>query len=109
MIEMEIEAIPRYWCKCGQTQHPHKGIRLKDKHGQGNLDGYIGEVIKFCCNDMKEAFDEEFIVFGKIDDYCSCNADVNITMCKPYPEGIIWEEMPIKFCPFCKEKIVVKS
>lgn len=60
---------------------------------------------EFCCEEMKEAFEERFIIFGEADTSINANNDVNILKCSPYPEGAVWDEMAIKFCPFCGEKI----
>jgi glutaredoxin len=61
---------------------------------------------QFCCEKMKEAWEERAIIFGEIDGVHT-NADVNITLCHPYPEGACFDEYPIKFCPFCAEPIII--
>jgi hypothetical protein len=62
-----------------------------------------------CCLEMKEAF-EEFVVFGEIDSY-GINMDnkVNITKCNSYPEGAVFSEMAISFCPFCGKEIKIEE
>lgn len=62
--------------------------------------------IKFCCQDLKDAYDEDFLSFGEYE-YSSLNVDhnLNIAKCYPYPEGACWDELPIKFCPFCGKEI----
>lgn len=64
--------------------------------------------VTFCCNEMAEAFKEYFIGFGEYDS-CGINKteEVCIYHCSPYPEGAVYYQMPIQFCPFCKEEIKV--
>lgn len=65
---------------------------------------------EFCCNEMEEAFEDKFINFGEYDYYGYQNDNnVNIYHCSPYPEGACWDEMAIKFCPFCGEEIIVEQ
>jgi hypothetical protein len=112
--KMEIEIGQKFWCKCGNEYYPHKGIRNKSKHGKGNLYKYYPKEIKFCCEEMKKAFDKKFIGFGEFEDggYCGfgrANTNINIYSCSPYPEGAFWTEMKINFCPFCGKKIIERG
>lgn len=65
----------------------------------------------FCCDKMKEAFEDSFIEFGEYpsDSILNCDSNVNIYKCSPYPEGACWDEMAISFCPFCGKKIEISE
>jgi hypothetical protein len=58
-----------------------------------------------CCNEIYNAFDENFIRFGHPDDYDNC--DINITSKRCYPEGCFMDVLRITHCPFCRKKIIV--
>ena len=60
----------------------------------------------FCCSEMKEAWDDDAVGFGDFEGYGK-DVDVNIRRCHPYPEGAVWSEYAIKFCPFCAESVEV--
>lgn len=60
-----------------------------------------------CCREMMKAMDDDFIKFGEYDHFLNEDSNMNIFHCNPYPEDPIFDEMPIKFCPFCGEKIEV--
>jgi hypothetical protein len=66
-----------------------------------------GEVV-FCCEEMGEAWGEHFIGFGEFDKYpINRIEEVCIYHCSPYPEGAVFSEIPIKYCPFCSGPIKV--
>lgn len=70
--------------------------------------GTVENGVEFCCDKMKEAWGEKFINFGEYDEYATYNLPkVCIYKCRPYPEGVFWDNTPIKYCPFCKAKIKV--
>jgi len=59
-----------------------------------------------CCIGMKEALENEAIGFGEFHDtILNCDCNINFADCHPYPEGAVWDEYPICFCPFCGEKV----
>lgn len=59
-----------------------------------------------CCNEMKEALDNEAIGFGEFHDtILNRDHNINFSDCHPYPEGAVWEEYQINFCPFCGQKV----
>jgi hypothetical protein len=112
---MEVRTKTAYWCKCKQTHHPHKGIKNEELHGKGLADKAVPTVDKFCCTDMEEAYNDEFISLGNYETGATYdrdgnldNAQLNIFKCSPYPEGACWGEMAIRFCPFCGEAITIK-
>lgn len=63
----------------------------------------------YCCSGMKSAMDEHYVVFGEYESSgLNKNKNVNIIQCSPYPEGAVFNELPIKFCPFCSASIKIK-
>ncbi len=58
----------------------------------------------YCCD---AARDSGAITFGEVDSCLNKQESVNISCCTPYPEGAVWDEEPINFCPFCGAKIEV--
>jgi len=65
-------------------------------------------IVKYCCFDMHDAFNDHTIEFGEKESMgLNVNRHVNIFKCLPYYEGAVWEATPIKFCPFCAEKIEI--
>jgi len=72
----------------------------------------IGEIklisTSFCCGEMEKAWEERVVNFGEYDNILNRDNNVNIYKCEPYPEGAVWDEYPIKFCPFCGEQIIIK-
>lgn len=78
----------------------------KTGSGKGRYQCYsYVEPKKTCCDEMKEALDENVIKFGEYDSILNSNNSLNIFKCYPYPEGPCWDEYEINFCPFCGEKI----
>jgi hypothetical protein len=60
------------------------------------------EPIEPCCDDMGQALRDNFIQFGEYGEtMLNSGTMLNIFKCSPYLEGAVWDEMPIKFCPFC--------
>jgi len=115
---MRIKVEPVYWCKCGQTTHPHKGMLLRFKrfpHGQGRLKEYriIGK-IEFCCREMEKAYDENFIQFKNVMSHSGVTAHpigCGLAIIKKtcFPECTCEDEMYIYFCPFCGKRIQIKG
>ncbi len=62
----------------------------------------------FCCDDMEGAWGDNAVGFGEIDDSYGPQVGVNIYHCLPYPEGAVWDEYHINFCPFCGTSIEIK-
>ena len=65
----------------------------------------LEESIEPCCIGMTEALEDEAIFWGEYEKMLNSNTDINIAVCHPYPEGAVWNEYPITYCPFCGEKI----
>jgi len=63
----------------------------------------------FCCDQMKASWDDHFVGFGEYEyDSLTTESAVNIYKCAPYPEGACWEEVAIKYCPWCKAEIEIE-
>ncbi len=82
-------------------------MKIKAKWKYHNGKKYRIDVVNidYCCISMDNS---EAVKFGEVDD-CFLNRDenVNIASCNPYPEGAVWDEEAINFCPFCGEKIQI--
>jgi hypothetical protein len=59
---------------------------------------------EYCCNEIKQS---SAVIFGEVDTVLNRNEYVNISNCTPYPEGAVWDEEAINYCPFCGTKIKV--
>lgn len=94
---MTITSTPVYWCKCGNARWPH--IRTIG-HDRGNVDQYNINSVDYCCDEMKEAMEENVVLFDHTD------GTVIIQNCRPYPEGPAYTDMTIKHCPFCSTLII---
>mgnify|MGYP000468811137 CR=1 FL=1 len=85
-------------------------IIYQQRKGTTNKDYILVGETQFCCDDMKEAWDDDFIGFGeKFDSILNYDHCVNIYKCHPYPEGACWITMGIKYCPFCREEIKIEQ
>lgn len=88
-----------------------KIVRRSDDHSYLWKAGDVAEVkldeIEPCCSAMRQAWDDRAIHFGEFDSMLNKNANVNIYTCAPYPEGAVWAEYAIAFCPFCGEAIQI--
>lgn len=84
-------------------------IKTSTEYYEGKVYGIKAIDVEFCCDDMKGAFEENYIRFGEYppDSILNYDSNVNIYRCFPYPEGACWDEMPIKYCPFCAEEIQI--
>jgi len=63
---------------------------------------------EFCCDEMKNAFEEGVIGFGdRYGSGCTSRKDnsVNIYYYRCYPEGAACDAYPIRFCPFCGKEV----
>lgn len=66
--------------------------------------------VVICCDGMKEAWEEKAVFFGEYGEYgFNTNKSVNIAKCSPYPEGAVFNEYPINYCPFCGKKIEIEE
>lgn len=74
---------------------------------KNSIEEISGIPCDFCCEVMAGAWEEDFISFGEFEGLLNKNGNVNIYHCRPYPEGAFWDELAIKFCPFCGEKIEI--
>lgn len=73
----------------------------------GDVESIASVKQEYCCDNMAEAFKDQFIVFGEYDSMLNRDRNVNIVHCSPYPEGAVWDEMAINFCPFCAAPIEI--
>jgi len=75
-------------------------------HKKGDIESIDCKIEKYCCDDIEKAMEDNFVCFGEYESYgFNKNENVNIVKCLPWPEGAFFEEMAIKFCPFCGNKI----
>lgn len=59
-----------------------------------------------CCQEMGNALEAEAIGFGEFHDtILNRDCNINFADCHPYPEGAVWDEYPIRFCPFCGQQV----
>lgn len=56
---------------------------------------------------MKYAINKRFIVFGDYDSVLNRDINLNIIHCNPYPEGSVFDKLPIKYCPFCAKEFKI--
>lgn len=61
-----------------------------------------------CCPEMAAAWDHGFIGFGEKEGLLNRVEKVCIYDCSAYPEGAVWDDMPISHCPFCGVRIDVE-
>src|SRR3990167_3738963 len=66
-------------------------------------------ITEFCCLRLEKAWNADAVGFGEANSSYGEQGGVNIYHCSPYPEGAVWDEYPIDFCPFCGIAIEVKS
>jgi len=64
---------------------------------------------EFCCEQASEAWEDRAVIFGEADTVLNFDNNVNILKCSPYPEGAVFTEYSISFCPFCGKSITVKE
>lgn len=101
---MKLKAIRSYWSKNGNRRlKPGEELIVE----AGGLAEISAEVTSFCCDEMERAWADQFIDFGEFESMANKNNDVNIYVCCVYPEGAFWDEIPIRFCPFCAERIEI--
>ena len=64
------------------------------------------EITEPCCDEMKKALEDAAVGFGEFNDcILNCDCNFNFADCHPYPEGAVWDEYPIRYCPFCGMKV----
>lgn len=66
-----------------------------------------GMATAYCCDEMEEAWEDRVIGFGAHDEE-TVEAAVNLYDCKIWPEGPIWTEYAIRFCPFCGQEVLLE-
>lgn len=93
IIEMIVNAV--------KIEHPRTSTLI---HGYTE---FRARSVKYCCDKMKEAWEDAFIGFGEYDSILHVVDKVCIYHCHPWPEGAAWDEMPICCCPFCGEGITI--
>lgn len=80
-------------------------IEKKEKDYLKNQLYAMKEPESVCCDEMKEALDENAIKLGDFEDCHTTDKSMNIFRCHPYPEGACWDSYEIMYCPFCGEKV----
>jgi len=78
-------------------------------HKKGDLEETIFHDAEFCCDEMEEAFEEKVVHFGEYENFRNKNCNINISHCSPYPEGAVFDDYTIKYCPFCSKVISLKE
>ena len=83
------------------------GLGLSDRPPSEFVHEYkLIEIVDICCEEMKVALDEEAILFGDFyGDSLNRDNNLNFAHCSPYPEGAVYREYPIKYCPFCGQVV----
>lgn len=82
-------------------------IYTKDKRNNGKTFKLVS--IDFCCDEAREAWEDRAIIFGEADSVWNLNHDVNFLQCSPYPEGAVFTEYKISFCPFCGKQVTTQE
>lgn len=98
---MKVLILKVHWCKCGNSEHPHKYIKKPELHGKNGIKTNVYDIDEpFCCIEMAKALDENFVSFGnpaysmtKDSFFCISNNSWGADI------------MKIDSCPFCGEKI----
>jgi len=75
------------------------------------------EMTEPCCEEMKVALEEGAVKFGEFDVCLNGDANINFAQCSAYPEGAVFTEYAIDFCPFCgkpvkteeRERVILKK
>ena len=120
---MKVKVALTYWCKCGNSKHPHTGIRRIDiSHGEGKPREYeVVTIAKFCCIEMEHAYDENFVQFKNVWNHTRSHlatpmfssfpigCGLAIVRIRCYPECTSEDNMYINYCPFCGEKIEIEG
>jgi hypothetical protein len=70
--------------------------------------GWRGMAASFCCDEMNEAWEDKVVGFGDREGMTT-DPSVNIYQCTVWPEGTIWTEYQIRFCPFCGTEIELQT
>ena len=60
-----------------------------------------------CCVKAQQAWHKSLIGFGERDTTINNVERVCVYACLPYPEGAVWDSMPIDFCPFCAAPVTL--
>ena len=61
----------------------------------------------FCCEEMEQAVTGEFIGLENEEENIY-PVIFKVTVTNKSPQGVLWNSMRIKFCPFCGKKINLK-
>ena len=76
----------------------------KNRRGTETVYEQTGKV-RCCCDGMRRAWGE-LIVFGVKGHACTTSKDVSLCIPRPQADGgIVWEVVPVVFCPWCGEAI----
>ena len=79
-------------------------VRAKWKYYNGKKYEINESEITYCCNGAEKS---TALTFGEVDSVLNRNEHVNISSCFAYPEGAVYDEEAISFCPFCGAKIEI--
>lgn len=81
--------------------------RGKGSSNHGRVERVAYGPLMMCCDKMKDAFADNYVGVGGMEDRWEPPAALNIYKCYPYPEGAFWEAMAIERCPWCGEPIEI--
>lgn len=66
------------------------------------------KIIKYCCDDFKEATKEDFIGLDDDKSFTTTNFGLSIQKFISYPDDYYRDWMQISYCPFCGKKIEIE-
>lgn len=105
---MKVTAHKTYWCMCGKALHPHVPADDPALHQRGNVRSIEVSFIEHCCDKMKRAYGNRFIIFGTWRGFFNTNTDINIISTSPSCGTTVTSEMLIELCPWCGESIHIE-
>jgi hypothetical protein len=78
-------------------------------HSRGDVRNIIASGIVFCCDKMKKAIKNRYIIFGEDDRFLNKDSNLNIIKTSCYPSGTVMDTQEISYCPFCGSKIEIEN
>lgn len=84
-----------------------KVFAARTRYTKGEVESVQWTDFDPCCPEAKTAWNRGFIRFGERDTTLNHIERACVYSCLPYPEGAVWDSMPINFCPFCAAPIVL--
>jgi len=84
----------------------HQEKSCVDEHGHWKSPGYHFDMDNSCCDDMSDALEDDGpITRGEVDNYGNEISKLIVYSVSIYPEGPVFTEYEIDYCPFCGAKI----